>query len=65
LSRKGVDDEALNGTLLPYRGKREDDDGQAGADFNVDCHIKGRKLRLLDIGRGKGEDLMLLLLLLL
>ena len=43
----------------------EGDDGQAGADFDVDCYIKGRKLRLLAIGRGKGEDLMLPLLLLL
>ena len=65
MSRKGVDDEALNGTFLPYRGEREGDDGQAGADFDVDCYIKGRKLRLLAIGRGKGEDLMLPLLLLL
>ena len=52
LSRKGADDEALNGTSLPYRGEREDDDDrQAGNRFSMwICYTKGKETAVLEKG---------------
>ena len=57
LSRKGADDEALNGTSLPYRGEREDDDDrQAGNRFSMwICYTKGKVFWTLGGKGGEGR----------